>query len=78
METKGNISRTGAAYPASEELPYRIELWNAEDRDAVERVLACAFSAQLARAIFKAAREEHPERRITICKGTRILADSLE
>ncbi|WP_309083707.1 hypothetical protein [Chelativorans sp.] len=60
----------------SEELPYRIELWNAEGSEEVERVLARALSAQLARAIFEAARNEHPERRITLAKGGQVLADS--
>jgi hypothetical protein len=31
---------------------------------------------QLAHAIFNAARNEHPERRITLQKGTRMIADS--
>jgi len=31
---------------------------------------------QLARAIFKAAQGEHPERRITLRKGNRVLSDS--
>ena len=44
--------------------------------DAVERVLARAATAELARAIFKAARSEHPQRRVTLRRGNRILADS--
>ena len=59
-----------------EDLPYRVELWDANDRECVERVLARAFSAPLARAIFKAARTEHPERRITLRRGERMVADS--
>lgn len=59
-----------------EELPYRIELWHAERHDVVERVVARAVSAQLAQAIFRAAQEEHPRRRITLSKGDQILADS--
>jgi hypothetical protein len=70
------MSRTGTASPPQQELPYHIELWHADDRDTVERVLACALSAQLAHAIFKAAQGEQPERRITLRKGNRILADS--
>jgi hypothetical protein len=60
-----------------ERLPYRVELWHAENRDAVERVLARAANASLARAIFKAAQDEHPERRITVRRGARIVADSV-
>jgi hypothetical protein len=39
-------------------------------------VLARAVNAQLAREIFKAAQGEHPERRITLRRGRRIVADS--
>jgi hypothetical protein len=66
--------------PVTEELPYRIELWkDAEGKGSgVERVLARAASVQLAHAIFKAAQSEHPNRRITLRDGDRIVADSLE
>jgi hypothetical protein len=63
------ISRTPAVQ--NEKLPYRIEL-----RDAHARVLARAVNATLARAIFKAARKEHPERRIILRRDERIVADS--
>ena len=62
--------------PTPEELPYRVELRRAGAGEAVERVLARALSAQLARAIFKAAVSEHPGRRITLSKGDSVLADS--
>ncbi len=71
-------TRSGASGGRSERLPYRIELWREDDRSAVERVLALAVSAPLARAIFQAAQREHPERRITLCRGTRMLADTAE
>jgi hypothetical protein len=61
---------------SGEDLPYRIELWQAPRHDAVERVLARALSATLARAIFQAAQSEHPERRITLSKGAHVIADS--
>ena len=61
-----------------EHLPYRVELWTGDDRDVVERVLARAANAAVARAIFKAARDEHPERRITLRRGVRIVADTAE
>ena len=63
---------------SDERLPYRVELWNAENHDAVERVLARAANASLARAIFKAAQDEHPERHITLRRGARIVADTVE
>jgi hypothetical protein len=59
-----------------EELPYRVELWAADGTDAVERVLARALNLHLARAIFKAATEEHPQRRITLSEGPRVIADT--
>lgn len=60
---------------AVEDLPYRIELWRG---DGVERVLARAASVQLAQAIFRASREEHPKRRITLRNGERVLVDTHE
>jgi hypothetical protein len=73
------MSRTGtpASPPAEplDELPYSIELWRAQDA-AIERVLARASSARLAHAIFAAARNEHPGRRLTLHKDGRIIADS--
>ena len=59
-----------------DELPYRVELWF-EGRDEIERILARAVSAVLAHAIFKAAQVEHPQRRITLSTGDRIVADSV-
>jgi glycine cleavage system regulatory protein len=77
MQDKATISRTSTPSRPTEELPYRVELWVADRTEIVERVLARATSLQLARAIFKAAQSEYPERRITLRKGTRIVADSL-
>jgi hypothetical protein len=66
---------TSGPIAQNEKLPYSIELW---DRNAhsLQRVLARAFNSVLARAIFKAARTEHPERRILLRRGTRTIADS--
>jgi hypothetical protein len=58
------------------QLPYLIELWAGEDADRSERVLARAASAPLARAIFKAALSEHPDRRITLKRGGQLIEDS--
>jgi len=44
----------------TEKLSYSIELWDL-DAQALERVLARAFSPQLARAIFRAVQKEHPD-----------------
>jgi len=73
---RGRIARASGAAARSETLPYRIELWGTADGAAVERVIARAFNAPLARAIFQAAQSENPERRITLSRGARLLADS--
>ena len=46
------------------------------DGDQQERLLAKAASGQLARAIFNAAKSEHPERRIILRKDARVIVDS--
>jgi hypothetical protein len=70
------MARSDAPSASPEHLPYLIELWQAEHEDNIEQVLARALSAELARAIFKAAMSEHPERRITMRKDSNIIADS--
>jgi hypothetical protein len=76
LQEKSKVRRTGSGGGKGDELPYRIELSDAADGDTFERVLARAFNAPLARAIFQAAQAEHPGRRILLCRGTRIVADS--
>jgi hypothetical protein len=61
----------------TENLSYSIELWDL-DAQALERVLARAFSPQLARAIFRAAQKDHPDQRILLRRGTRTVANSAE
>jgi hypothetical protein len=63
------------APPSAESLSYWIELWESKG-NSVERVLARAFNAELARVIFKAARTEHPDRRITLRRGAKVLSDT--
>jgi hypothetical protein len=70
------MSQTGTSPEPAEELPYRVELWHIDGTDTVERVLARAVNGQLAQAIFKAAAEEYPDRRITLYEGPRMIADS--
>ena len=72
LQEKPKTRRTGGGVGKGDELPYRIELSD----EAEERVLARAFNAPLARAIFQAAQAEHPGRRILLCRGTRVVADS--
>ena len=76
MQDRADTSRTPTPFRPAEELPYRIELWPDGDGEGVARVLARAASAELARAIFKAALTEHPGRRIMLRKGNRVMADS--
>lgn len=59
-----------------EDLAYRVELWRDGGSEGIERVLARAASVQLGLAIFRSAREEHPQRRVTLSHGPQILADS--
>ena len=68
--------KAGPAVAEAEELTYRIDLWRPGSADRVERVLARAFSATLAHAIYKAAQTEHPDRRITMSQGDTLIADS--
>jgi hypothetical protein len=70
---QGKVSVLAGPSTKNTKLPYSIELWDAQRKD-VERVLARAVSAPLARAIYSAALEEHPERRITLCRGARVIA----
>ena len=78
VEQVQDKTRTDDPIDPIKNLPYHIELWERADGAAVERVLARAFNAQLARAIFRAARSEHPNRRITLRRGARVIADSAE
>ncbi len=64
-----------AALPQGEQLPYRIELWNLQ-RTEVEKVVARAASAALARAIFVAAQSEHLGRLLVLKRGTKVIEES--
>jgi hypothetical protein len=77
MDKASNIRQIDSIPSRPEELPYRVELWRADGRAEVERVLARALNPSLARAIFTAATAEHPGRRLTLSEGDRIVADSL-
>ena len=58
-----------------DDLPYEIVLAPASS-EGRERLLARAASGQLAHAIFGAAKSEHPDARIILRRGTRVIADS--
>ena len=74
-ERTTKIARIGSPATQQDQLPYWIELCG-ESKDAPERVLALALDANLARAIFRAAQKEYPERRILLRRGSRTLADT--
>jgi ribosomal protein S3AE len=75
-QDRHEVAPIGTPAQQREELPYCIELWDAANRASVERILARSVNATLARAIFKAARNEYPSRRITLRRGSRIIEDS--
>jgi hypothetical protein len=58
-----------------DDLGYEVVLAPA-DGDQRERLLAKAASGQLARAIFNAAKSEHPDRRIILRRDARVIVDS--
>ncbi|HWF64672.1 MAG TPA: hypothetical protein VN685_08685 [Rhizomicrobium sp.] len=72
-QDKASSSRDGR----HDELPYAVELWS-KDRSHVEKVLARAFKISLGRAIFRAALDENPGRRIVLRHGERIVEDNGE
>ena len=59
-----------------EDLPFIIELWRQDRREEIERILARAGNARLAREIHKAAVGEYPDRRITLRNGDDLIADA--
>jgi hypothetical protein len=60
--------------PRSTDLPFRIELWD-DGRSAVERVVARAHSANLAQAIFRAACEQYPGRKVSLWRDRERVAE---
>jgi hypothetical protein len=71
------VGRSDVVATQTEKLPYSIKLRDDGGR-GLERVLARALNAQLARALFHAARKEHPESRILLRRGMRTVADSAD
>ena len=78
MQDKAKPPGSDAPHAPPEELPYRVELWRSDGEEAVERVLGRAFNAQLAHAIYNAAQGEHPQRRIVLRRGTRVIQDTTQ
>jgi hypothetical protein len=72
LERKSKVSRSAGA-DGHDQLPYRIELWDAE-RHGVERLLERGGERQPGAGDFFAAEKEHVERSITLRHGTRVIA----
>jgi hypothetical protein len=73
-EDEGSVLPLPAMVAGRERLPYRIELLAVES-DEVERVLARASSAGLARAIFQAAQSEYLGRRLVLRRSGAVIAE---
>jgi hypothetical protein len=66
----------GEATMPNDKLLYCIELWGSIEGGHIEKVLARAANAKLARAIYRAAQNEYPDRRLTLRRGTKTLAET--
>jgi hypothetical protein len=75
IERIARAGRLSVVATPTDKLPYSVELWD-EGSEPLQRVLARAIDAQLARAIFHAARKEYPQARILLRRGSRTIADS--
>jgi hypothetical protein len=74
VENSRHEANTIGARPTAEDLPFRIEIIDSFGK--VERVLGRASSMTLARAMFKAALEENPDRRITLARGESVIQNT--
>jgi hypothetical protein len=72
-EDSDRVSRAGAA--AHEDLPYKVELWDAR-KNAVETVLAVTANSSIGYAAYHAATREHPDRYVTLRHKNRMIAKS--
>ena len=71
-QTKAVSIEALSSQPGDDSLVYAVELWR-EDASAIDQILGRAASASLARAIFVAAKEEHPGREIVLRHGDRVI-----
>lgn len=65
----------GRARAAHEDLPYKVELWDA-DKKVVERVLAVTANGSIGYAAYYAAIREHPDRYVSLRHKNSIIARS--
>ena len=64
-EGNGRPARFGRDTPESEELPYKVELWDVA-RSSVETVLAVTANGSIGYAAYYAATREYPDRYVTL------------
>ncbi len=74
-EENGNVAPLSGPPLEPDDLPFSVLLYDLP-RSGIERVLARAASAGLARAIFVAAQSEHLGRRIALVRGGQVIAES--
>ncbi|MDX8454566.1 hypothetical protein RFM98_17540 [Mesorhizobium sp. VK9D] len=60
-----NPAAGGSGAAEHEDLPYKVELWNAA-KNSVEQVLAVTANASIGYAAYYAATREHPDRFVTL------------
>jgi hypothetical protein len=75
-DADGDPQDEGAARSTAphDDLPYKVELWNGE-RTSIEQVLAVTAHGSIGYAAYHAATREHPEARIALRRGNRIVAE---
>ncbi len=72
-EAAGRLARFDKSAAARDDLPYRVELWDAA-KQSVERILAVAGSGSIGYAAFYAATREHPDRYLTLRHSNSIVS----
>jgi hypothetical protein len=74
---RGSSPGSSKTIPKSDDLPYRIELWDVA-RQTVERILAITARSAISYAAYYAAVKEYPDRLITLRHQNRTIARSHE
>ena len=69
------VSRFDQPTAPREELPYKVELWDAK-KVSVEQVLAVTANGSIGYAAYYAAAREHPDRYVTLRHKNRIVSRS--
>jgi len=72
-EAGGRLARFDRMLAARDDLPYRVELWDAA-KQGVERILAVAVNGSIGYAAFYAATRDHPDRYVTLRHNNSIVS----